>query len=92
MSAIHDVPGSTIGSLRDLPDRAAASRPQQAGQQPESAADALELSDAARRFADATPIRSELVARVRADIARGDYLSEEKLDAAIDRLIDAALR
>jgi anti-sigma28 factor (negative regulator of flagellin synthesis) len=52
-------------------------------------ADAVELSEAARRQieqGEATTIRSELVERVRAEIAAGEYLTDEKIDAVVDRL------
>jgi anti-sigma28 factor (negative regulator of flagellin synthesis) len=52
-------------------------------------ADAVELSEAARkeleRF-DSVPIRTELVERVRGAIAAGEYTIDDKLDAVVERL------
>jgi hypothetical protein len=42
---------------------------------------------AGQRPRDAAGIRQELVARVRAEIASGRYLTEEKWEAALERLI-----
>jgi hypothetical protein len=60
-------------------------------QPPAARSDSVELSDAARRHAEAAPVREGLVSRVRAEIARDTYLTEEKLDAAIDALLRDAL-
>jgi negative regulator of flagellin synthesis FlgM len=38
--------------------------------------------------ADDRPIRADLVARVRREIAAGTYDTPEKLDAALERLLD----
>jgi anti-sigma28 factor (negative regulator of flagellin synthesis) len=37
---------------------------------------------------DAQPIRTELVARIRQEIAAGTYDTQEKWEAALDRLLD----
>ena len=37
---------------------------------------------------DARPIRTELVARIRKEIAAGTYDTQEKWEAALDRLLD----
>jgi anti-sigma28 factor (negative regulator of flagellin synthesis) len=55
-------------------------------------ADRVELSDAARAHLAgerSEPIRQGMVNRVRAEIGAGTYLSDEKLDVAVDRLLDA---
>jgi len=41
-----------------------------------------------RRKKEATPIRTELVERVRKEIAAGTYDTQEKWEAALDRLLD----
>ena len=41
-----------------------------------------------RRSADDPPIRTELVERVRREIAAGTYDTDEKWEAALDRLLD----
>ena len=51
------------------------------------AKDAVELSPAAQERieqGDARPIRLKLVERVRAEIAAGTYLTDEKLNAAVN--------
>ena len=51
--------------------------------------DAVELSTAAQRELagdESAPIRTELVARVRAEIAAGTYLTEDKLNVAVSRI------
>ena len=52
-------------------------------------ADAVELSEAAQeqlRRSESMPIRTTLVERVRAEIAAGTYLTDDKLDAAVSRV------
>lgn len=64
-------------------------RPRIAGEGTASreSSDAVELSPVARRTAEsAAPIRGELVSRVRAEIENGTYLTEDKLDAVVNRL------
>ena len=54
--------------------------------------DAVELSDAAREQLEQNEpatIRTELVERVRAEIAAGEYLTDEKINATIDKLHEA---
>lgn len=53
--------------------------------------DQVDLSDAAQRLLDSeeAPIRGALVSHVRAQIEAGDYLSDEKLDVVVDRLLHA---
>jgi negative regulator of flagellin synthesis FlgM len=56
--------------------------------------DRVEVSDAARFLAklNAMPeVRSELVERVRNEIASGTYDTPEKFDLALDAMIDEAL-
>jgi len=51
--------------------------------------DALELSETARKRLepdDSAPIRHALVERVRSEIAAGAYLTEQKIDVAVNRL------
>ena len=52
--------------------------------------DSLELSEATRKQLDAggdTLVRNELVQRVRTEIADGSYLTNDKLDSVVDRLV-----
>jgi len=55
--------------------------------------DSVEVSTAAQmlaKLADLPDVRQDLVDRVRAEIESGDYETPEKLEAAIDGLIDEA--
>ncbi|MBU0640684.1 MAG: flagellar biosynthesis anti-sigma factor FlgM [Planctomycetes bacterium] len=52
--------------------------------------DEVELSQAAREYEPeqpAAPIRTDLVERIREDIAGGRYLTPDKLDIALERLL-----
>jgi anti-sigma28 factor (negative regulator of flagellin synthesis) len=55
--------------------------------------DQVDLSDTARRaggvagFVGETGVRTELVERVRREIAAGTYETDEKLDATVERLL-----
>ena len=73
----------------------------QSGKAAASPADQLDISPAAEAAiqaaeggaaeggaAESGGIRSDLVARVRGEIASGTYETPEKLDAALDRLLD----
>ncbi len=57
-------------------------------------ADSVSLSNAARSAskAESPEVRGELTARVRAELEAGTYVTPEKLDAAVERLVDAILR
>ncbi|MBI5863336.1 MAG: flagellar biosynthesis anti-sigma factor FlgM [Planctomycetes bacterium] len=50
--------------------------------------DRIELSTAAQEWnrQEDTPIRTDLVQRVRAEISAGTYLTDDKLNVVIDRL------
>lgn len=66
---------------------AAAQRAQTKGAEPLPVGrDAVELSDAARSELESGGIRGALVDRVKAEIAADKYLSDDKLNIAIDRL------
>ncbi len=53
-----------------------------------AAQEAARLAEAAETRAADGPIRSDVVARIKAEIADGSYETPEKLDAALDRLLD----
>lgn len=79
--------------------RTIAGRAGPAGSPPSGAAvraesDAVELSGAASEHVGTAerPVRTNLVQRIRAEIAAGTYLTDEKLDAAIDGLMRDASR
>ena len=53
--------------------------------------DRLEISPAAEaaiRAAEGGEVRNELVVRIRSEIASGTYETTDKLDTALDRLLD----
>jgi negative regulator of flagellin synthesis FlgM len=53
--------------------------------------DTLDISaaaEAAMHASEGTEIRSDLVARVKSEIAAGTYDSADKFDAALERLLD----
>ncbi|MEO1716300.1 MAG: flagellar biosynthesis anti-sigma factor FlgM [Planctomycetota bacterium] len=56
--------------------------------------DSVSFSEAARSASkiDSPEVRDELVARVRAALEGGTYVSDEKLDAAVETMIDEILR
>ncbi|MEO0632061.1 MAG: flagellar biosynthesis anti-sigma factor FlgM [Planctomycetota bacterium] len=60
----------------------------------EREADSVSFSEAARSASkiDSPEVRDELVARVRAALEGGTYVSDEKLDAAVETMIDEILR
>ena len=63
----------------------------QAGSAASGPTDQLDISPAAEAAAQASEagqVRSDLVARVRSEIASGTYETPDKLDAALDRLLD----
>ena len=73
------------------PGRAVTSRSGEVGKSAEhpAHADAVELSEVAREQMappESPPIREALVERVRAEIAAGTYLTDEKLNAAVSRM------
>ena len=59
--------------------------------QPAQIQDELDISDAGRlvdQAKDVPDIRRDLVDRIRGQIAQGTYESRDKLDIALDRLLD----
>lgn len=53
--------------------------------------DELQISDAARlldRVGDVPEVRQDRIDQIRAEIAEGSYETQEKLDIAIERLLD----
>ena len=66
-------------------------RPQHtAGSQSAQPVDRLDISPAALEASQASgDIRSDLVAQLRAEIQGGSYETADKLDVALDRLLDA---
>jgi anti-sigma28 factor (negative regulator of flagellin synthesis) len=57
---------------------------------PNAAPDVVEISTAARlssKVADVPEVRTDLIERVKAEIAAGTYETPERLDATADRLL-----
>ena len=62
--------------------------------QPAAVSDSVEISTAARlaaKVAEIPDVRAELVARVKAEIAAGTYETPERMEVAINRLMDDLL-
>lgn len=85
------------GHARDIQPRPAGRTPAGGADQPGRAAgsprrqpDRVDLSPQATAGRDAGEIRAELVIRVREEIVRGVYETSDKLDSAVDALIDDA--
>ena len=77
-------PDELIGPLRGTPSWWSGT-----GAGPESTDDGSPLqAQPKKKRKDAKPIRMELVARVRQQIAAGTYDTEERWQAALDRLLD----
>ena len=73
----------------NAPHRAASAQPAPARQS--SQVDQLDISpqaDFVSRVRDIPDIRADRVAEIRAQIAAGEYETEEKLSIALDRLLD----
>ena len=67
-----------------------AAQPARAAQHAFEQGDAVELSATAREHLERSgqeTIREGLVERVRAEIAAGTYLTDDKIDAVVDRLL-----
>lgn len=68
-----------------------ADAPQASGDAPTRGTDSVELSSTSQllsRLAELPDVRQDLVDRVKAQIAKGDYDTPEKLDKALDAMID----
>lgn len=77
-----------VGSVQAPHARGVQSTPSTGSTQPQ---DEVTLSDSAQllsRMADLPDIRSGRVAQLRAEIASGNYETTDKLDVALDRLLD----
>ncbi|MEM6799684.1 MAG: flagellar biosynthesis anti-sigma factor FlgM [Planctomycetota bacterium] len=76
----HGLQGPHGPRAKATPQTAAASQP--------STIDQLDISPEAAQAADAGEVRTDRVADIRAQIAQGAYETPEKIDAALDRLLD----
>ena len=87
MSEIASINGSSAVSVA-LPGRAALAL---APAESASASDQVELSAVGQilgRLSPNPPIRAEKVAQIRQAIDAGTYMSPDKIDTAVDRLLD----
>jgi negative regulator of flagellin synthesis FlgM len=90
MSDISPVQGFQAERLEPIADRHGP-RPAGSAPRPERPSDRVELSDRARylsKLAALPDVRSELVERVRREIAAGSYETDERLDGAVSHLLD----
>ncbi|MBL8764129.1 MAG: flagellar biosynthesis anti-sigma factor FlgM [Phycisphaerae bacterium] len=81
---------STAGQLASVYRVGRSESPSSASAATPRAADRVELSDEARALSQLAldpPIREDLVSRVRSEIEAGTYLTDDKLDAAVNRLL-----
>ena len=79
----------TSASTASVPPQPVAER--SSGSKPVSAEDHVEISELAQSLSTLEPasdIRVEKVQAIREAILNGTYLTEDKIDATIDRLID----
>lgn len=72
------------------PARVAGRQAGREAQVPRREPDRVDLSTGVKSAREAGEIRAELVIRVREQIVRGVYDTPEKLDAALDTMIDGA--
>lgn len=68
--------------------RSSNARPAQSAAGPADQLDISPAAEAAASAAEGGEIRSDLVARVRSEIAAGTYETPDKMAAALDRLVD----
>lgn len=89
ISPIDTQPGARVGRVSDSPRRGTTEAgPEQARRGVE---DRVEVSDVARYLAklrEVPAVRQELVDRVRSEIEAGAYESPEKIEKAIDELVE----
>jgi len=86
---IHSIPSHIVPQPQSRSDDADHARHARRDDAPR---DTVELSDAAHKAQDEAPIRKELVERIRAQIADGSYLTDDKVNQAAEGLLRDALR
>jgi negative regulator of flagellin synthesis FlgM len=90
INGVHNAAVPAVGSVAPVAPAAANTAPVAAG----PVGDTVEISTVARLAAQIhqlPEVRAELVQRVKAEIASGAYETPQKLDVAIDRLMDELL-
>lgn len=91
MTSVNRVFSSEAGSAGGAPARRPANKAPQTGTPASKQRDPSELGLVARLTAqlqDRQPVRTELVDRIRKEIAAGTYETDERIDATVDRLMD----
>ena len=87
-------PGSVSSSFPIQQPRSASDRPAAVPQPPSTPQDELEISDVAKKLealAESGELRQARLAQIKAAIEAGEYETPEKLEAAVDRLLDELL-
>lgn len=91
MSDISPISRPSIAALNQNNTRAARPEAAAPSSAPARAADQAEFSTASRllsRLSELPDVRSDLVNRVRAEIANGSYETDDKINAAIENLVE----
>lgn len=92
MANIENVNGSAAGRIQQSARSNGGPAAERHGPETEESTpmlkkgDSISISAEARNAAAAAPVRTELVERVRGEIEAERYVSEDKLDAILDRL------
>ncbi len=89
---IESVSNSLPAAAQSAANQSADVRSQRVLEAAREQRDAVELSSAARQRLEQTPIRRDLVERVREEIEAGTYLTEDKIDAVVDRLLSKLIQ
>ncbi|MCW5754877.1 MAG: flagellar biosynthesis anti-sigma factor FlgM [Phycisphaeraceae bacterium] len=87
IAPLSSTAASRLGPTGRITDREPADTPQRIAR----GEDRVDLSDVARylqRTSEVPPMREELVNRIRQDIAAGTYDTADRLDQALDAMID----
>ena len=87
INGVHNAAVPAVSQVNSVAPTAANTAPAQASQ----ITDTVEISTVARlaaKIQELPDIRTELVQRVKAELASGTYETQDKLDVAIDRLME----
>lgn len=87
INGVHNAAVPAVSQIAPASTASAATAPVQTT----AVQDTVEISTVARLAAqihDLPPVRTEVVQRVKAELAAGTYETQDKIDVAIDRLMD----
>jgi len=87
INGVHNAAVPAVSQIAPASPASAATAPAQAP----AVQDTVEISTVARLAAqvhDLPAVRTEVVQRVKAELAAGTYETQDKIDVAIDRLMD----